>query len=102
LQNRPFYKGIIKQRVAFMKTINPEVARQLSINFFIANLPILMLTGLVVASLMGLTFRSSVLFWLALLITPLSINYLYSKKRIKQFCKDNKCTDISCLAKQTD
>ena len=85
-----------------MKTINPDVARQLSINFFIANLPILMLTGLVVASLVGLTFRSSVFFWLALLITPLSINYLYSKKRIKQFCKDNKCSDISCLAKQTD
>ena len=66
-----------------MKTINPDVARQLSINFFIANLPILMLTGLVVASLVGLTFRSSVLFWLALLITPLSINYLYSKKTHK-------------------
>ena len=85
-----------------MKTINPDVARQLSINFFIANLPILMLTGLVVASLVGLTFRSSLMFWLALLITPITFNYLYSKKRIKQFCKDNKCTDISCLAKQTD
>ncbi|MCQ8880719.1 hypothetical protein NQS96_02730 [Pseudoalteromonas shioyasakiensis] len=85
-----------------MKTINPEVARQISINFFIAHLPILMLSGFVVASLVGLIFRSSALFWIALLITPFSINYLYSKKRIKQFCKDNKCTDISCLAKQTD
>ena len=36
-----------------MKTINPDVARQLSINFFIANLPILMLTGLVVHRLWG-------------------------------------------------
>ena len=40
-----------------MKTINPEVARQLSINFFIAHLPILILSGFVVASLVGLIFR---------------------------------------------
>lgn len=85
-----------------MKTINPDVARQLSINFFIANLPILMLTGLVMASFVGLAFRSSVLFWLTLLVTPLSINYLYSKKHIKQFCDENKCADISCLAKKVD
>ncbi len=85
-----------------MKSINPEVARQLSINFFIANLPIFVLSGMIVASLVGLTFRSSILFWLALFTTPLSINYLYSRKRIKQFCKDNKCTDVSCLGKKVD
>ncbi len=85
-----------------MKTINPDVAKQLSINFFIANLPILVLTGIIAASIAGLAFRSPLLFWLVLIVTPFSINYLYSKRRIKKFCKDNRCDDVSCLGKRTD
>jgi len=85
-----------------MKAINPQVAKQLSINFFIANLPLLMLTGMVVASIVGLVFRSPILFWLTLLMTPLAINHVYSKRKIKQFCETNSCDNLSCLGKAVD
>uniref|UniRef100_UPI00387FB08A hypothetical protein n=1 Tax=Pseudoalteromonas mariniglutinosa TaxID=206042 RepID=UPI00387FB08A len=80
-----------------MKNIAPNVARQLTITFFIANLPLLMLISLVVASLSGVVFGSPLLFWFTLFTTPVCLTYVGARKHIKQFCQQHACHKLSCL-----